>query len=106
FGCAVGVGFLVEGGGFGDGGGGAVLLVFFGGRPIHQGGGKFFPFVALGALVAYAVAFDFILSDQLVGAVFEDETAGEVLGRGVVSEGQTQHGEGDGGEQGRNAWKG
>ncbi len=78
FGCAVGVGFFVDGGGFGDGGGGAVFLVFFGGGPVHQRGGKFFPLVAFGAFVADAVAFDFILGDELVGAVFEDETAGKV----------------------------
>ena len=60
FGFAVDVSFFVEGSGLGDGGNGAVLLVFFGGRPIYQRGGKFLPFVALGALVADAVAFDLI----------------------------------------------
>ena len=48
---ALGVGFLVEGFGFGDGAGSALFLVLFGGRPVDERGRKFFPFVALGALV-------------------------------------------------------
>ena len=79
--------FLVEGGGFGDGRSGvAIFFVFFGGRPVDQGGGKFFPLVALGAHVADAVALHFILGDELIGAVFEDEAAGEFLGVGGEGE--------------------
>ena len=81
---AVGVSFLVECRGFGDGGSSAVLLVFLRRRPIYQRGREFFPFVAFGALVAHAIAFDFILGDQLVGAVLENEAAGEILGRARV----------------------
>jgi hypothetical protein len=99
FGFAISVSFLIEGGGLGDGGGEAVFLILFGGRPIDQRGGKFFPFIAFGALVAYAVPFDFILGDQLVGAVFEDEAAGEILGRGVESKSKTEQGQRDRGEQ-------
>src|SRR5258708_16536322 len=90
---ALGVGFLVEGFGFGDGGGSALFLVLFGGRPVDERGRKFFPLVALSAFVADAVAFHFILRDQLVGAVFEDEAAGAGLRGGA--EGKTQHSQGD-----------
>ena len=75
--------FLVELHGFGDGrSGGAVFFVLLGGGPVDQRIGEFLPVIALGAHVADAVAFDFIFRDQLVGAVFEDEAAGEILGGG------------------------
>ena len=67
----------------GDGGaGGAIFLVFVGGGPVDERVGEFFPLFAFGAVVADAVAFDFIFGDQLVGAVFQDEAArrGLVLG--------------------------
>ena len=89
--------FLVECSGLGNGGG-AVSLVFFGSRPIHQRGRKFFPFVAFGAFVADAVAFYLVLGDQLIGAVFQDETVGEILGRSRNKESETEHGESDGGK--------
>ncbi len=73
--------FLVELRGFGDGGsGGAIFLIFLGGRPVDQRVGEFFPIIAFGAEVADAVAFDLIFRDQLVGAVFENQTAGKILG--------------------------
>ena len=75
--------FLVESGSLGDGGSGTVLFVFFGGGPVDQRRGEFFPFVALGAHVAHAVALYFIFADQLVGAVFEDQAVGEFLGGGM-----------------------
>ena len=79
---AIVVDFLVELHGFRDGGsGGAVPFEFFGGGPVNERRGEFFPVIALGAHVADAVPFDFILGDELIGAVFEDETAREVLGR-------------------------
>ena len=82
---------LVELHGFGDGcAGGAILLVFLGGGPIDEGFGDFLPLVAFGAHVADAVAFDLIFCDQLVGAVFEDEAAGEFLG--VCGEGEQEQG--------------
>jgi len=51
------------------------------GGPVDQGVGKFFPFLAFGAVVADAVSFDFVFSDQLLGTVFEDEAVrGFLLG--------------------------
>jgi hypothetical protein len=79
--------FFVELRGLRDGGsGGALFLIFLGGGPVDERGGKFFPVIALGAHVADAVAFDFILGDELIGAVFEDEAAGEILGGGEARE--------------------
>jgi len=67
--------FLIELDGFGGrGGGGALVLVFVGGGPVDKRVGEFFPFFALRAVVADAVSFDLLFGDQLVGAVFEDET--------------------------------
>ncbi len=81
------VDFFVELRGFGDGGGGgAVAFEFVGGGPVDELGGEFLPVIALGAEIADAVAFDFIFGDELIGAVFEDEAAGELLGGGVVGE--------------------
>ncbi len=72
--------FLVELCSLGHGGpADAVLLELFGCGPIDEGRGEFLPFIALGAEVADAVAFNLIFRDQLVGAVFEDEAAGEFL---------------------------
>ncbi len=99
-GSAVGVGFLVDEGGFGNGGsGGSVFLEFFGSGPIDQRGRKFFPFFALSTVVADAVAFDLILGDGLIGAVFEDKAAGEFLGGGVRGEGESE-GRQEGGDYG------
>jgi hypothetical protein len=98
-GAAVGVGFLVDEGGFGNGGSGsAVLLKFFGGGPIDQRRREFFPFFALGAVVANAVAFDFILGDGLIGTVFEDEAASEFLRGRARGEGETESCEREGGD--------
>ena len=40
-----------------------------------------------------AISFDFVLGDELVGAVFEDEAAGEVLGGRVRGQGKQQEGQ-------------
>lgn len=86
-GFTVGVGFLIDEGGFGDGWrGSAVFLVLLGGGPIDERGWEFFPFFALSAEVADTVAMDFIFRDGLIGAVFEDEVAGELLSRGMYGE--------------------
>ena len=77
----------------------AVLFVLFGGGPVDQGVGKLLPLFALGALVAYAVAFDFIFRDELVGAVFEDEAPGSSwaeLGRASNEEEEQETGQGAG----------
>ena len=73
--------FLVEFSGFGNGSsGGALFLILLGGRPVDERGGEFFPVFAFSAEVADAVAFHFILGDELVGTVFQDKAAGEILG--------------------------
>ena len=59
--------------------GGAVLFVFLGGGPIYQCIGQFFPIFAFGAVIADAIAFDLPFRDGLVGAVFQDEPAGQFL---------------------------
>ena len=93
-GFAVGVGFLVDEGGFGDGGrSGALFLVLFRSWPIDERRREFLPFLALGAVVANTVSFDFILCDGLIGAVFEDEAAGELLGGGLHRQSQDEGGE-------------
>ena len=74
--------FLVEFSGFGNGSsGGALFLVLLGGRPVDERAREFFPVVAFSTEVADAVAFHFIFGYELVGAVFQDEAAGEILGR-------------------------
>jgi hypothetical protein len=55
------------------------LLVFLGGGPVDQSAGEILPIFALGAVVVDTVAFDFIFSDELIGAVFEDEAVNGVL---------------------------
>ena len=86
FGCAIGIGFLIDEGGFGNGGsGGAIFFVLFRGRPIDERGREFLPFFALGAVVADALTLDLIFRDRLVGAVFEDKAAGELLRGGAES---------------------
>ena len=72
--------FLVEGGGFLHGGGlvfgegGLLGLPFLRSFPVDEVGGKLFPFAAtLDADVADAVADEFVFTDELEGAVFEDE---------------------------------
>jgi len=40
-----------------------------------------------------AVALEFILGDRLIGAIFEDEPAGEILGCRVESESEAEHGQ-------------
>ena len=77
--------------------GGAVFFVFFGGGPVDQRRGEFLPFIAFGAQVAHAVAFDLIFRDQLVGAIFEDEAAGEILGGGKRGEREQEDQSGQGG---------
>src|SRR5581483_5687413 len=47
--------------------------------PVHQRVGHLLPIVALGAVVAHAVSFNFPLGDRLVGAVFQDEPLGQFL---------------------------
>ena len=84
--------FLVELNRFrGRGAGSALLLIFFSGGPIDERVGKFLPIFALGAVIADAVALHFILVDELVGAILEDEAAdGAVLGRTEGGEGEKQ----------------
>ena len=75
--------FLVEFHGLGSGSvRGPVFLVLLGGGPVHEGVREFLPVFALGAVVADAVSFHFVLAGELVGAVFEDETVRGVLGGG------------------------
>ena len=58
------------------------LLVFVGGVPVDQVLGDLLPFAALGAVVADAVAFNFVFRSELVSAVFEDQALGQGLGEG------------------------
>ena len=100
-GFAVGGGFLINEGGFRNGGGGrAFFLELFSGWPIDERGREFLPFFALGAVVAYTVAFDLILCDGLIGAVFEDEAVGEFLGGRMRGTSQDEGGYGDRGDRG------
>ena len=87
FGFLLGFEFLVELDGLGRGRAlQAALLVFVGGVPVDEVLGNFLPLAALGAVVADAVSFDFVLGGELVGAVFEDEALGEGLGEGYPAE--------------------
>ena len=67
------------------GSGGARSCSYFsaGGRPVDERGGQFLSqsHRTLGAHVAHAIAFYLLFRpDQLIGAVFEDEAAGEIPG--------------------------
>ena len=55
------------------------LGIFFSGGPVDQRFGNLFPLAALGAVVANAVAADFIFSRELIAAVLENEALGLVL---------------------------
>lgn len=73
FGFALGVGFFVDGCGFGNGGSGMFFLQFLGRRPVDESGGEFLPLVAFGAHVADAVAVNFIFGYDLIGAIFQNK---------------------------------
>ena len=69
----------------------AVFFILLGGGPVNQRRGQFLPVIALGAQVAYAVAFHFIFRDQLIRAVIQDQAAGEILGRGYGGKREQEH---------------